>query len=621
MRNSIFICLFLTFIITTNICLANTEPDYAYVYENPQILSFDIKMSGDTYEKMQPVQIGVAEPDLEKRSAGSIHALKFKYVSATVTCNGEVYKNVGVRYRGNASILMIPPDGKKPIKFDFARFDEGQTFRGFKKLNFINCFRDPSRLRDKLTLDLTERVGVPAPRATFANLYLTLDGQEREHLGFFVVIEQVDDVFLQDRFGNSDGLLIKGEIVSDLEYRGEEWDAYAHDYELKSDDNSETSHLIRFLKFVHHAPDAEFSAEIESHLNVESFLKHLAVNTLLVNLDSYPGLGHNWYLYFNTATERFEHIPWDVNEAFANLQLGSIQQMLDFDIHHPTVGDRILIRRLLHIKAYNRQYLAYLREYVDGAFSPETMHTEIDQFSEFIWAAIEADTHLSYSAADFSKSLTETVTPRFPIFSHGIIGLKPFVTERVASVKAQLAGTRKGFRIGKSPMGGPPPKDVVTQNRGENEARTRALKAQLTKLEAQLKQEPQNADLYAEKGGVMGRLIEAGGPMTAMTYLEQMRKAFDTAIELDPEHPGGHFGRGMIRLHAPPMFGGDLDGAISDFQLVVRKMPDNAEVHLALGMAYQRAGKKREAAVQFEKVLALEPGNAEAKKQLGLGIK
>ncbi|MBI1924166.1 tetratricopeptide repeat protein, partial [Candidatus Poribacteria bacterium] len=71
-----------------------------------------------------------------------------------------------------------------------------------------------------------------------ANLYLTIEGKPREYLGLYVVVEQVDSVFLQDRFGNSDGLLIKGEILNDLEYRGDNWEKYAHDYELKSNEKT-----------------------------------------------------------------------------------------------------------------------------------------------------------------------------------------------------------------------------------------------------------------------------------------------------------------------------------------------------------------------------------------------
>ena len=94
------------------------------------------------------------------------------------------------------------------------------------------------------------------------------------------------------------------------------------------------------------ASDEQFAAQIDHYLNVDRFLAWLAVNTLLTNLDSYAGLYHNWYLYYDTDNKRFEHIPWDVNEAFGNLQLGTPQQMLDFDIYRPYVGERILMKSI-----------------------------------------------------------------------------------------------------------------------------------------------------------------------------------------------------------------------------------------------------------------------------------
>jgi spore coat protein H len=594
---------------------AEQQPDYRFVFENPQILSFDIAMSAEAYEQMQPEQREANSP--ERMSSRSMFNLQFNYVEATVTCNDEAYIRVGVRHRGNASMVMIPPGGKKPYKFDFDRFNKKQTFHGFKKLNFINCFRDPSMLRDKLTYDLMQKVGVPAPRATFANLYLTIEGKEREHLGLYVVVEQVDSVFLQDRFGNSDGLLIKGEIINDLEYRGDDWEAYAHDYELKSNEkNSDTSLLIKFLKFVHQASDEQFASEINQYLNVDRFLAWLAVNTLLTNFDSYAGLGHNWYLYYDTASKKFEHIPWDVNEAFGNLQLGDKpEQMLDFDIYRPYVGEKILIRRLLSVEKYKEQYLAYLREFNDGVFAPEAMHAEIDRLHEFIKDAVETDAYKIYPTAAFEKSLNDTVEPIFPIFSNGIIGLKPFVTGRVASVKAQLAGAKEGYKVEHSPTeGATPPPDPRTSE--EIKVRKKALEAKLQQIEASIRENPMNAQLYAEKGFTMAELAGVSGPAEQMKYGLGMAEAFEKSLELDPENILGHFGRGIVRLFTPEAFGGDLDGAISDFEFVLSKEPSNVQVHFFIGLAYNRKGLKDKAIAHLEKVLELDPQNQQAKQEL-----
>ncbi len=141
---------------------AATVADYNYVFENQEILTFTIEMTAENFQNMQPKP---QQRDMTKMSSRSMFSQEFPYVPATVTCGGAVYEGVGVRYRGNASIMMIPPDGKKPLKIDFNRYNDEQIFHGFTKLNFINCFRDPSMLRDKLTYDLYQKAAVPAPRA------------------------------------------------------------------------------------------------------------------------------------------------------------------------------------------------------------------------------------------------------------------------------------------------------------------------------------------------------------------------------------------------------------------------------------------------------------------------
>jgi hypothetical protein len=121
--------------------------------------------------------------------------------------------------------------------------------------------------------------------------------------------------------------------------------------------------------------------------------------------------------------------------------------MLDFDIYKPYVGDKILISRILEVEKYNAQYLDYIREFAAGPLVPEIMHAEIQRLHNFIRDAVAADSHAIFSYDDFERSLEQMVEPKFPVFGSGIIGLKTFVTERIASVEAQLAGEKEGYKV------------------------------------------------------------------------------------------------------------------------------------------------------------------------------
>ena len=156
----------------------------------------------------------------------------------------------------------------------------------------------------------------------------------------------------------------------------------------------------------------------------------------------------------------------------------------------------------------------------------------------------------------------------------------------------------------------------------EKKVRKKELSANLKEIEARIEQDPQNANLHIQKGRVMGQLIQVGGPMAAMRYLNGLKKAFQTALELDPEHIGAHFGLGMMKFHTPQGFGGDLDGAIAHFAFVVDKMSANTseellkEAHLMLGQSYNRKEDTPQAISHFEQVLELDPTNAQAKDAL-----
>ncbi|MEW6234554.1 MAG: CotH kinase family protein [Candidatus Omnitrophota bacterium] len=616
---------------------AKSSADYTYVYENERILSFTIEMTEESFQKMQPKR---KAPEMGNMSSRSMFAQEFEYVPATVICDGAVYQEVGVRYRGNASIVIIPPDGKKPLKLDFDRFDDDQVFHGFTKLNFINGFRDPSLLRDKLAYDLYRKAGVPAPHASFANVYLAVGSKPKEHLGFFVVIEQVNRPFLEDRFGNSNGLLVKFEIMKDLEYRGEEWEKYAADHELNSNDPADTKHLIQFLKFLTQSSDEEFAKKIDSKLNVDKFLAWLAINTLLTDLDSYAGLGHNWYLYYNADSKRFEFIPWDVNESFGNLQVATPDKMLNFDINKPYMGDKILIQRILNIEKYKELYLFYLKTFVRDFFNPAFMHKEIERLHSFIDASVKADANPVYSYEDFQKTLDENVKPHFFLFSQEIIGLKPFVTQRCESVLAQLSGEKKGDVIDSFMLGvpGEPPSSEREGNIApppmapggdvmipmptpapmteEKRQKIQKLKAELKEKNLQIQNNPNNSELYVQKGEILGKLTELVDPIEQMTYGIELGAVFEKAVELDPNSLGGHFGRGAVRFFTPEPFGGSLEGAASDFQFVLSKDPKNEQANFFMALVYQRKNEKDKAAEHLQKVIEINPNHQQAKELL-----
>ena len=132
--------------------------------------------------------------------------------------------------------------------------------------------------------------------------------------------------------------------------------------------------------------------------------------------------------------------------------------------------------------------------------------------------------------------------------------------------------------------------------------------------DALLAKDPNCPDLHAWKGHAMGSLAQ-GNPANMMKYGMGAMQEYETSLRLDPENADGHFGRGMVRLMAPPGFGGDLDGAVADFEAAVAKRPF-PEGYFRLGTAYEKQGNVEKARAAYKKTLELQPGHAEAAKAL-----
>jgi len=130
-----------------------------------------------------------------------------------------------------------------------------------------------------------------------------------------------------------------------------------------------------------------------------------------------------------------------------------------------------------------------------------------------------------------------------------------------------------------------------------------------------LAKDPNNADLHAWKGSIMGNLSTGGNPLDMMKYGMGAMQEFEAALNIDQNNVRAHFGRGIGRLKAPEGFGRDYDGALEDFSFVCEKKP-SCEAFYNLGVAYRGKEAIDKAKEAFKKALALKPDCAEAAKAL-----
>lgn len=348
------------------------------------------------------------------------------------------FTDIGVRVKGNSTYNH--PNNKKSIKIDFNRYNDDLNFDGIKKLNFNNGFKDPSCMREKIFFDLCKDLEVLAPRANFANVYFngTL-------WGFYTMVEQIDDQFLDWAILDDDGNLFKAganfgtsNTPADLVYYGSSATDYTDRYELKTNEvANDWTNLIELMDFINNSTDAEFENEFGNYFNIDEYIRTVALDNLFSNMDSYTGSARNYYLYHNLTTNKWEWIKWDANEAFGSYPAqGQNALTMDIDYHE---NDRPLIERLFDTPRFLADYKSEMCFLTENYFTSAYLDPKIDAYYSLIQSSVYADNNKMYSNAEFDQIIDNNLSGGGGGPGGGTTyGLKPFIADRNSSVRSQI---------------------------------------------------------------------------------------------------------------------------------------------------------------------------------------
>jgi hypothetical protein len=363
---------------------------------------------------------------------------EFAWAKARFECDGTTLNDIGLRLKGNSS-YELPGTLKRPFKLDFSRFAKGQKFRGVSSVNLRNNAYDPSHVREALCYQFYRDAGVPAPRTAFALVYLTVEGLcDRRLLGLYTLVEDVDEKpFLKSNFVTTRGLLVKAEAMRGMPDMRARPEPYAERFEIKthSADPRTFARVMDLIRLPHGIDDATFAREIQKTLDLDNFLRYLAMTVLLVNTDSMLTTGHNYYLHVHPNDQKLRVVPWDTNLSMGNFPAtGSVDHQIDLSINHPWAGQFRLIERILAVPAHRQAYHAHLRTFIKDAFNPQTTAKHL--------AAVHPVLEQAKAAANAERAAGRKVEKDASSFPIGGGSPPPvidaFVARRVASVLAQL---------------------------------------------------------------------------------------------------------------------------------------------------------------------------------------
>ena len=392
-----------------------------------------LSMSADAWRAMQP-RYGASGggfgfggsrflgPPGGRNGVAARQGIEFDYVHATLQIDDWTFRDVAVRYKGNGSYLRSRDSDKSSLKVDLNKYVKGQTLAGLTTLNFQNNITDVGWMNEVLAYRLYRDAGALAPRTTYAQVYLTVEGQgEKRYLGLYSVSENVDENFAADRFGTRKGAIFKPSTQDLFTDWGPDWAVYNQSYDPKTDlTEAQKQRVIALGRLVSGATDEEFAAKIGDYVDLDDFARYFAVLVWLANTDSLLQNGQNFYTYLHPDTNRMHFIAWDQDFSFGNVRNNG-----NLTIYYPWSGNNLFLSRLYKIDAFRSKYLARMTEFSDRLFVAERFLQQVSEIGPAIRPSVELEGAHWLTAFDQVAS--------------GRSGIVPYVTSRAAFVKAELA--------------------------------------------------------------------------------------------------------------------------------------------------------------------------------------
>lgn len=234
----------------------------------------------------------------------------------------------------------------------------------------------------------------------------------------------------QERVGGMGGMNAKG--GANLKYIDDNPESYSV---IKDGAVLKTTGQNHFKKVIDMIKALDSGEDLEKYLDVDEIIRYFAVNTFLVNLDSYSGgMYHNYYLFEENGV--FQILPWDFNLSFAGFGMQDAQKAVNFPIDSPTTDsleNAPLIGKLLEVPEYKELYHKYLQEILK-------IYTDNGGFEQ-----IAADLHALIG--DYVKN-DVTAFYTYEQYENSLSVLVQFVKDRMASIEAQLSGEQPSDSYG-----------------------------------------------------------------------------------------------------------------------------------------------------------------------------
>lgn len=460
------------------------EPNYVTtIFDKDVVIDINIEMNETDWQNMLDTAID------ETYTTANITINNTTYYNVAIRPKGN--SSLSQIYRDDST-------DRYSFKIKFDEYIDGQNLDGLSKLVLNNTMSDTTYMKEYLSYDLLSNMGIASPAYAFTNikvngepwgLYLAVEPIEEEFIERYYgslsgnlykpesdTVDVGGDNNPKENIGEipegpmpnidgempihpsneekqntntnsqmtppdgnmpQDGMKMadrmnKNSNGSDLVWNGNDISNYSAIFKNTIFSSTDEDDYEKILDMIEHLDSL---TDIEEYLNVDEVLRYFAVNTFLVNLDSYASnMNHNYYLYEENGI--VEILPWDYNLSFGAFQGGTASNVINFPIDVPvaySLEASPLIGKLLEVVEYKELYHNYLNEIVENYINNGIFEDTINKVDALISDYVKNDATAFYTFDEYKSSLPHLINYGY---------------DRSKSITAQLEGTQSSTTAG-----------------------------------------------------------------------------------------------------------------------------------------------------------------------------
>ena len=273
------------------------DPGPQWVFDAPEMESTPTLAVVDVFSETETHGFSL---ELDSQARSDLRNDPYSWTEA-VFIAGEVPYPIGIRIKGSSTYRDYGDKPSFKLRFDYVHSE--LRFNGMRRLNLHNMVLDPMLSSEVLNWGFFRAAALPAPRVGYARL--DINGRDE---GLYSIVEDIEDDFLKQWFGDSHGNLYENaENYCDLTRVGcfdkDEWDE-------GNDDALEG--LISAARL----NGQDWLGEMKERMDWERFVSFLAMERVVAHWDSYSYDVSNYRLYHDPTADTFAFIPWSGDLGF-----------------------------------------------------------------------------------------------------------------------------------------------------------------------------------------------------------------------------------------------------------------------------------------------------------------